>query len=271
MNNKFNNVSAVTGKVMAKLKTKWFELLLSGLTIFAANYILSTLIGLPAYFSIIVLGFMLIAEVGYLKALLNDEPVKLENLFAEYKLVFSGFLALMFLVFPFALMFLIFGNVVGAVLLVLPGSWFFATYLFSLNILSQDKEIGAIEAFKQSAKVSKGFKLELIIILAACVVIAALVFGISAFGGWIAALVGFTTFNIFTWAMFYIICMLGLLPLFLMIVELFYEQIESGEIKKAEKVARVKKPKKAKVSKAKGATTEEVKPEEDDIEIADID
>ncbi len=104
----------------------------------------------------------LLAQVGLIKIflkLLDGEEAKIGEVF-NYGELFIRYLIVYVL---FAL-----GFIVGMVLLIVPGIWFALTYTFA-PVLSIDKKLGFKEAFRESARLTKGHKGKIALLILALI------------------------------------------------------------------------------------------------------
>ena len=114
--------------------------------------ILSTLISV--YFSMSYLKMYLVAS--------NDEEPEF-NVF--------GKMAKRFLPFLGGYLLYIIGITVGLCLLIVPGIWFGVRFSMALNLITDNEQIGVIEAFKKSYEITSGHAFPLIGLFLCCILL----------------------------------------------------------------------------------------------------
>lgn len=123
------------------------------------------------------IGFVVVVIVKmglYNSALLITNNIKptFEQLYANWRLTVSWVIANFF----FAVMFL-----VGLILLIAPGLYVLARYGF-FPFMLLDRDLGPVEALKQSAQATEGIRWQLLLLLLACIglnILGLLFFGVG--------------------------------------------------------------------------------------------
>ena len=133
----------------------WIKILLSLVLFYAAlgafQYLFKDIAVLLVIFKLSSVVFGLLTSIGLAKITLNmskGKAVSYKDLFSEYKLIPSAFLA------SFLYVLIVF---FGLILFIVPGIIFAMKYRFFLFVLIEE-DCGAIEALRKSAKITEGQK-----------------------------------------------------------------------------------------------------------------
>lgn len=152
MNFKKTNLTQFLGDIVNKLKGDWLNLIATSLIFAFLVFTLTDIVNVSPIFGVPLLGFVVLGQIDIIRKMLKDEEYKLEDLFKDYKFFVTSALTLALVVILVS---------VGLLLLIVPGLILAVNYSFAMHILEEKKEVGSLEALRQSKEFVNGYRFKL--------------------------------------------------------------------------------------------------------------
>jgi|GEM_PF-4975541 uncharacterized membrane protein len=223
MNLKKTGVITLVLEVINKLKSKWLVAVIATLMVSFLIAMVTGILEFAPYFSIPFVGFILIGLIDFMRKLLEGKDYKLEDLFSDYKLFVTAFLTTALLLILIS---------VGFALLIIPGILVLLNYSFTLHVLQENKQVGALEALSRSKKLSSGFKFKIGMFYALFLALSVISMGVSLLIMLIPNLIWGINVLLYAAILTAVIDLLFITPLFIASITMFYDELKAESEKR---------------------------------------